>query len=83
MIGVRLTTAGKSAWPKVPLDGVTWGELAEHIEMARRNARALGINVRVAEKLLKLREDHPEAAGPGDALAAMGETLETYIGAAA
>lgn len=83
VIGVRRTSAGRPAWHQVPLDGVTWDELTAHIERAKTNARALGINARVAEKLLKLRDGHPSADGPGDALAEMGVTLEAYIEAAA
>lgn len=81
VIGVRRNVNGTEQWHQVPLGDVTWDELESSTRLAKSNAKALSITVRIQQKLLKLREDHPTTRTIGEALAAVGQSLDEYLAA--
>lgn len=79
-VGVRNSS---DAYEQVLFEEMTWEQLNAHVQMLQQQMRQLGLTIGVDRKLLKLHEQVPASAGPGDACKVLGVTVEQYLGSAA
>jgi hypothetical protein len=79
-IGVRRKGQGGEEFDtQVLFELIEWDELERKREDYLKQLRAYTDNTAVIDKLLALRVIVPEAGNPRDALAALGESLDTYL----
>lgn len=74
---------GTSGYQQSLLNDFTWPELETFIAETLTRVDGLEANVTMAQQLLKLRDRFPQTAGPAEACALLGTTVEGYLDAAA
>ncbi len=79
-IGVRRQVAdGTEAWQQALIHDLTWDELAKWMRMISAQVSALLVNQSMAHRLLTLRKQYPDTAGPAEACERMGLTVAEFL----
>jgi hypothetical protein len=83
-VGVRRAAAdGTRQWQQALIHDLTWDELAEWLDGISDLISSLLVNRTMAERLLALRERHPDTVGPAEACARLGTTVTEFLAEAA
>lgn len=78
----QMTSAGKWVDVQLPLEVLTFDQLRQKRGEYLRQRKSYDDNIAVADRLLALEEMSPGAVTPADACAAIGTSLEDYLGEA-